>query len=72
MLHSYFPKYSILNCEKLALLFAVHSIAKYIHSYKLRKMEFSHSNQVWAIDITYIPMSRGFMYLTAIIDVYSR
>ena len=47
-------------------------VAKYIHSYKLRKMEFSHSNQVWSIDITYIPMNRGFMYLTAIIDVYSR
>ena len=29
-------------------------------------------NQVWAIDITYIPMRSGFMYLTAIIDVYSR
>jgi putative transposase len=27
---------------------------------------------VWAIDITYIPMAKGFMYLTAIIDVYSR
>lgn len=32
----------------------------------------SHSNQVWEIDITYIPMAKGFMYLTAIIDVYSR
>ncbi|MDI9573062.1 MAG: DDE-type integrase/transposase/recombinase [Bacteroidales bacterium] len=29
-------------------------------------------NQVWAIDITYIPMARGFMYLTAIMDMYSR
>jgi len=29
-------------------------------------------NQVWAIDITYLPMKNGFMYLTAIIDVYSR
>lgn len=46
--------------------------SKYIRSYLLRKMEFTHSNQVWSIDITYIPMESGFMYLTAIIDVYSR
>ena len=31
-----------------------------------------HANQVWSIDISYIPMAHGFMYLTAIIDVYSR
>ena len=30
------------------------------------------ATQVWAIDITYIPMPRGFLYLTAIIAVYSR
>ena len=47
-------------------------IAKYIHSYKLRGLEITHSNQVWCIDLTYIPMKRGFLYLTAIIDVYSR
>jgi putative transposase len=47
-------------------------IARYIHPYKLRKLEITHSNQVWSIDITYIPMKRGFLYLTAIIDVYSR
>ena len=46
--------------------------AKYIHSYKLRGLEITHSNQAWCIDITYIPMERGFLYLTAIIDVYSR
>lgn len=47
-------------------------MAKYIHSYKLRGLEITRSNQVWCIDITYIPMERGFLYLTAIIDVYSR
>ncbi|MDD3944476.1 MAG: IS3 family transposase [Bacteroidales bacterium] len=47
-------------------------IAKYIHSYKLRGLEITCSNHVWCIDITYIPMKRGFLYLTAIIDVYSR
>lgn len=35
-------------------------------------MEFTHSNQEWNIDITYVTMKRGFLYLTAIIDVYSR
>jgi putative transposase len=46
--------------------------AKYIHPYLLRNLEINRPNQVWAIDITYIPMKHGFMYLTAIIDVYSR
>ena len=35
-------------------------------------MNIERSNQVWAVDITYIPMKRGFMYLFAIIDLYSR
>ncbi len=46
--------------------------AKYIHPYLLRGMDITKPNQVWEIDITYIPMAKGFMYLTAIIDVYSR
>jgi putative transposase len=46
--------------------------AKYIRPYLLRGLEISRPNQVWAIDITYIPMAKGFMYLTAIIDVFSR
>ena len=53
------------NLSKLGL-------AKYIRSYSLRGLEVTHSNHVWCIDITYIPMQRGFLYLTAIIDVYSR
>lgn len=53
------------NLSKLGL-------ARYVHSYKLRGLEITHSNQVWCIDITYIPMQKGFLYLTAIIDVYSR
>ena len=40
--------------------------------YLLRKMNIWLPNQVWAIDITYIPMKQGHMYLTAIIDWYSR
>lgn len=46
--------------------------AKYIYPYLLRNMKINKPNQVWEIDITYIPMAKGFMYLTAIIDVYSR
>lgn len=46
--------------------------SQYIHPYLLRGFSISKANQVWAIDITYISMKRGFMYLTAIIDVFSR
>jgi len=46
--------------------------AKYIRPYLLRGLQITHPNHVWAIDITYIPMAKGSMYLTAIIDVYSR
>ena len=45
---------------------------KYIRPYLLRGLEIVRPGQVWAIDITYIPMKRGFMYLTAVIDLYSR
>jgi putative transposase len=46
--------------------------AKYIRPYLLKDIEIVRPNQVWAIDITYIPMPKGFLYLTAILDVYSR
>jgi len=44
----------------------------YKYPYLLGNLEITHPNQVWAIDITYIPMECGFMYLFAIIDLYSR
>jgi putative transposase len=40
--------------------------------YLLRNLEISRVNQVWAADITYIPLARGFVYLVAIMDWYSR
>ena len=40
--------------------------------YLLRNAVIDRSNQAWSIDITYIPMKHGFLYLTAIIDQYSR
>jgi putative transposase len=46
--------------------------AKYIKPYLLKGLKIDRPNQVWCIDISYIPMPRGFLYLTAIIDVYSR
>ena len=39
-----------------------------VHPYLLRGLTIDHSNHVWAADITYIPMSRGFMYLAAVMD----
>ena len=43
-----------------------------IYPYLLGDMKITRPNQVWAADITYIPMNRGFLYLVAIIDWYSR
>lgn len=45
---------------------------KYKYPYLLRNLRIVRSNQVWMIDISYIPMPKGFMYLFAIIDVHSR
>jgi len=43
-----------------------------IYPYLLRELKIERPNQVWAMDITYIPMAKGFMYMVAIIDLYSR
>lgn len=43
-----------------------------IYPYLLRNLDITHPNQVWGIDITYIRLQRGWMYLVAIIDWYSR
>lgn len=43
-----------------------------VYPYLLRGLDISRPNQVWCADITYIPMSRGFMYLFAVLDWYSR
>jgi putative transposase len=43
-----------------------------IYPYLLRGLAIERANQVWAMDITYIPMARGFVYLAAIIDWHSR
>src|SRR5512132_3579661 len=43
-----------------------------IYPYLLRDLVIDRPNQVWAADITYIPIGRGFLYLVAIIDWFSR
>ena len=43
-----------------------------IYPYLLRGMEIVRPNQVWAMDITYIPMARGFVYLAVVLDWFSR
>lgn len=42
------------------------------YPYLLRNLKITHRNQVWATDITYVPIKGGYMYLIAIIDLYSR
>jgi putative transposase len=43
-----------------------------VYPYLLRDRELTHVNEVWSSDITYVPINHGFMYLTAVIDWFSR
>ncbi len=43
-----------------------------VYPYLLRSVEITHSNQVWSMDITYIKLKKGFVYLAAVIDWHSR
>jgi len=43
-----------------------------VYPYLLKNLKIDRPNQAWAVDITYIPMKKGFQYLVAIIDWYSR
>jgi putative transposase len=43
-----------------------------VYPYLLRDLKIERPNQAWAMDITYIPMARGFVYLAAVVDWYSR
>lgn len=57
-----YPKPSLSKCLQ----------RKAVVPYLLRNVDISRPNQAWSIDITYIPMKHGFLYLTAIIDWHSR
>lgn len=43
-----------------------------VYPYLLKDVKITHANQAWGVDITYVPMKRGFMYLCAIIDLHTR
>jgi putative transposase len=43
-----------------------------VYAYLLRKLAITRPNQVWAMDITYVPMARGFVYLVAVVDWFTR
>ena len=43
-----------------------------VYPYLVGKVEITRPNQVWAADITYLPMARGFVYLVAVMDWHSR
>ena len=43
-----------------------------VYPYLLRNLPITRANQAWAMDITYIPMAKGFVYLAAVLDWYSR
>lgn len=51
---------------------SVSDTAHTIYPYLLRGLSITQANQVWCTDITYIPMEKGFLYLTVIMDWYSR
>ena len=57
-----YPKMNLSKCQQKAA----------VVPYLLRNTVIDRPNQAWSIDITYIPIKRGFLYLTAIIDWYSR
>ena len=46
--------------------------ARYVRPYLLKGLEIDHADQVWGIDITYLPLMSGFLYLFIVIDWYSR
>jgi len=64
---------SFLNIDFRAALSEIATVYRYrIYPYLLRGLTIDRPNQVWATDITYIPMARGFVYLCAVMDWYAR
>jgi putative transposase len=58
--------------ERKAMIDCSHALPLKIYPYLLRKLSVTRPNQVWAMDITSIPMARGFVYLAAVVDGFSR
>ncbi len=67
---------SLMKCIGIAAIIAVRTPANACRRqdlpYLLRGVKIERPDQVWAMDITYIPMARGFVYLAAVVDVFSR
>ena len=60
------------RCGQVACLARRASVIRGRYPYLLRDLKIKRANQVWATDITYIPMARGFAYLIAVMDWTSR
>ena len=70
-------QFRLMNLMDLRAIYPMKSLSKgvwvkYRMPYLLRNLLIDRPNQVWCTDITYVAMEHGFMYLYAIIDVYSR
>ena len=68
---------TLMRCMAITALYRKPNTSKktpgrMIYPYLLRTLPITRANQVWAMDITYIPMAWGFVYLAAVIDWYSR
>ena len=68
---------TMMRCMGVAALYCRPNTSKpapghKIYPYLLRGLAVERSNQAWAMDITYIPMARGFVYLAAVVDWFSR
>ena len=50
----------------------VRAVGHQVYPYLLRGVEITRPNQVWACDITYVPLQQGYLYLTAVMDWFSR
>lgn len=67
----------LMRLARISVLYPRKNLTKsgqtsYVYPYLLRHCAITQPHQVWATDISYIPMQSGFLYMTAIIDVFSR
>ncbi len=68
---------TLMKCMRIAAIYRCPNTSKpapghKIYPYLLRKLKVERPNHVWAMDITYIPMARGFVYLAAVVDWATR
>ncbi len=68
---------TLMNCMSIEVIYRKPGTSKKhlghkVYPYLLRGLSITRANQVWALDTTYIPMAKGFVYLTAVVDWASR